>query len=135
MQKPKRKIISTALLAFAGANFLSGCSEPEQTPQDAYCVNRDNVVVDERHCDDDDKDGYSNGGGLFIFSTGFYGGGHHAGTRLPVDRRTSSFPITDRTARKNAGLPEAGATKPGTRVNAGFGNTNVSGNPNASKGG
>jgi hypothetical protein len=96
--------------AFLASGVLTACGEEQETyTEDVYCATEDGEVIDEKYCDDDDR----NGIGGFIWIGGF-GGGWGPGYRLPVAQRTSSMPYNDAAARERAGLPRTGkVTGPG----------------------
>lgn len=72
------KTVTLSVVPLLAAGFLAGCGEEEVT-ENAYCVTPDDVVVENRYCDDD----YDGGGGGFIwFFTGstFTSGSRVTGT-------------------------------------------------------
>jgi hypothetical protein len=112
--RPPTRLTSLALATAVGAaGFLgTACSgEPEETrTEDVYCATEDGQIIDEKYCDDDDR----NGGGGFIF-IGSYGSGWGPGYRLPPNQTTTGrIPYNDSGARERAGLPGKGKlTGPG----------------------
>lgn len=114
------RIVTAAAVGISMTGVLSACSLGQD---DVYCVDKDNVVVDENLCDDTSSHG---GGGGYFFLIGAFGGGFGPGTRLDGSRgqRISS---TDGAARAAAGLPRSGKVSNGTKSSKGFGKGSSSG--------
>jgi hypothetical protein len=93
--------------AFLASGVVTACgSEQETYTEDVYCATEDGTVIDEKYCDDDDR----NFGGGFIW-IGSFGGGWGPGYRLSGGQH---FPYNDAAARERAGLPRTGkVTGPG----------------------
>jgi hypothetical protein len=93
--------------AFLASGVLSACGSGQETStEDVYCATEDGTVIDEKYCDDDDRNGF--GGFIWI---GAFGGGWGPGYRLTGGQH---FPYNDRAARVRAGLPATGkVTGPG----------------------
>ena len=108
------RIVTAAAVGISMSGVLSACSLGSN--DDVYCVDKDNVVVDEDLCDDT----RGGGGGGYFFLIGAFGGGIGPGARLDGSRgqRISS---TDRAARAAAGLPASGKVSNGTKSSKGFG--------------
>ncbi|HBV09975.1 hypothetical protein ACFO7V_15120 [Glutamicibacter bergerei] len=126
-------------VATAAALVLSSCASDagsnsgfESTPEDTvYCVDQDNVVVDEAQCNDAQGSSAHHGGSgigtaLMFFMIGRYAGGLRPGTRLDPTQSTQRFSTTDNAARTKAGL--SGTFRNGysasTGTPAGFGSSN-----------
>ncbi len=109
------RIVTAAAVGISMTGVLSACSLGNE---DVYCVDKDNVVVDEALCDESNSSG--GGGGGFFFLIGAFGGGYGPGTRLDGSRgqRISS---TDRAGRERAGLPGSGRVSNGSKSTGGFG--------------
>ncbi|MER8025675.1 hypothetical protein [Glutamicibacter protophormiae] len=107
--------------------FESTSTAPEDT---VYCVDEDNVIVDETQCDDAQQTsahhhGPGIGTALMFFMIGRYAGGLRPGTKLDPAQSTQRFRSDDAAARSKAGL--SGTVRNGysasTGKPAGFGST------------
>ena len=123
---PSTRFILPAV-ATAAALVLSGCgssgfesSEPEDT---VYCVNQDNVVVDEDQCGEEGTTGHSTHSGgsslLLWYMIGKYTAGQRPGAQLDPALASHRVQTTDTAGRTAAGLNATGTVKNGQ--NAGFG--------------
>ncbi len=121
--------------------MLTGCGSDsgfESTPDPStaaaedtvYCVDEDNVIVDETQCDDAQQTsaqhhGPGIGTALMFFMIGRYAGGLRPGTKLDPAQSTQRFRSDDAAARSKAGL--SGTVRNGysasTGKPAGFGST------------
>ncbi|WP_313813285.1 hypothetical protein [Glutamicibacter sp.] len=101
-------------VATAAALVLSSCGSDSgfesSTPDDTvYCVDENNVVVDESQCNDaapssTHHTGSGIGTALMFFMIGRYAGGLRPGTRLDPAQSTQRFRSDDTAARSKAGL-------------------------------
>lgn len=110
------RIVTAAAVGISMSGVLSACS---LGTEDVYCVDENNVVVDEALCDDTRASGGGTGAGYF-FLIGAFGGGFGPGTRLDGSRGTR-ISSTDRAARAQYGLPRSGTVSNGTKSSTGFG--------------
>jgi len=94
------RLVKAALAGTLALPSLAGCSS-NHVDQYANCVDRNNVVVDDRYCDDSH---YYGGGGYFIWmSSSHYGRGYS----VPSSSRSYINP-GDSSSRARAGLPSSG---------------------------
>ncbi|MGC0270399.1 hypothetical protein ACPROK_12610 [Glutamicibacter soli] len=107
-------------VATAAALVLTSCGSDsgfESTPDPStaaaedtvYCVDEDNVIVDETQCDDAEQTstqhhGPGIGTALMFFMIGRYAGGLRPGTKLDPSQSTQRFRSDDAAARSKAGL-------------------------------
>lgn len=127
-------------VATAAALVLTSCGsdsgfESSSTDEDTvYCVDENNVVVEEDLCNNTEQSATHHGGSgvgtaLMFFMMGRFAGGLRPGTTLDPAQATQRFSTTDTEARKNAGL--SGTFKNGysasTGKPAGFGTTQRNG--------
>lgn len=97
MSTTQRRLRSTAVpLAFMSVmgGLFAACGEEEET---AYCVDANNVVVDNEQCGDEDSGG---SGGFFWFFAGrsLAGGAVTKGTRLTGGAGSARIVSTDKSA-------------------------------------
>ena len=113
--KMRRHVVTPSVVVLAAAAFLTGCGAGE--PDDVvYCVDKDNVIVDDSKCDDSTG---THGNGAFWYMMGRYSPGLTPGTRLDPGLSTARFSSTDSAARTKAGFSPTG--KISTGKSAGFG--------------
>jgi len=94
------RLVKAALAGTLALPSLAGCSS-NHVDQHANCVDRNNVIVDDRYCDDSH---YYGGGGYFIWmSSSHYGRGYS----VPSGNRSYINP-GDSSSRARAGLPRSG---------------------------
>lgn len=130
-------------VATAAALVLTGCgssgfetaSQPEDT---VYCVNAQNVVVDEAQCE---SEANANGGTthnsvgsslLLWYMVGRFTSGLRPGARLDPAMSSHRVQTTDAAGRSAAGLSPTGAVKNGQ--SAGFGKSGTTGKPGSNPG-
>lgn len=125
---PTTRFILPAV-ATAAALVLSGCgssgfesSAPEDT---VYCVDQDNVVVDEAQCEEESATGHSTHAGgsslLLWYMVGQFTAGQRPGAQLNPAFASHRVQTTDTAGRTAAGLSATGTVKNGQ--SAGFGKT------------
>lgn len=121
----KAKASLTALGVAFAASGLTGCSGVPAEPPDervAYCVDADGTILDERVCDQDDKDHYRPGSFIWI---GNYPTGWATGTRV-TDWNNPSYSgqraqASDTAARSKIGVSSTGKVATGTKGGIGIG--------------
>lgn len=115
--KMRRHVATPSVVVLAAAAFLTGCGAGE--PDDAvYCVDNDNVVVDDNKCDDSTG---THGNGAFWYMMGRYNSGLTPGTRLDPGLSTARFSSTDSAARTKAGFSPTGKISTGRSGGLGAG--------------
>ena len=130
-------------VATAAALVLTGCgssgfesaAQPEET---VYCVDQDNVVVDEAQCE---AEANATGGNthnsvgsslLLWYMVGRFASGQRPGTKLDPAFSSHRVQTTDSVGRSAAGLSPTGAVKNGQ--SAGFGKSGTSNKPGSTPG-
>jgi hypothetical protein len=78
MARRSNQAVGLSVVPLLAASFLAGCGDEDET---AYCVDREDRVVENRYCDDE-TDGVT-GGGLFFWYFGGVGG-LRVGQRVPA---------------------------------------------------
>ncbi len=101
------KTVKLSVVPPLAAGVLAGCGEEEVT-ENAYCVTPDDVVVENRYCDDD----YDGGGGGFIWF--FTGSSFSSGSRV-TGTAGEKIRAADRAAlAKKGGFGSTASRSPGT---------------------
>ncbi len=95
------RLVRAAVAGTLVVPSLAACSS-NRADQYANCVDRNNVVVEARYCD---EPRYYGGGGYFIFmGPSLFGNGYS----VPYGNRGGYINPGDSSARSRAGLPSAG---------------------------
>lgn len=126
-----RAVTTPSVVVLAAAAFLGGCgtSEPDDV---VYCVDKNNVIVDQDRCDDSSG---TTSNGAFWYMMGRYNSGLQPGTQLNPAQSTARFRSTDTAARTKAGVPATGKIATGKSSGFGTGSGKSGGFGGGSKGG
>lgn len=100
----RRIVLSAAFLGLAAGGAAACDDGREETSRDFYCVDADNVVLDERECD---------GGDHYLAHVPHTGTSYAPGARVPADVN-HRFRADDRAARAQWNLPETGRVSNGS---------------------
>lgn len=98
------KRITLPTVAVAAALVLSGCSAGFGEADRAYCVDKDDRVVSEEHCDQT-RDGTSAG---FWFLAGRFASDLKPGSKIDSSQVTSRIAASDAAGRTAAGIGKTG---------------------------
>ncbi len=121
----KSKSLKLSVVPVVAAAFLAGCGEEEEQ-ETAYCVDENEMVVDNSQCDDEYDRGGGGGGFFWFFAGGSIGRGLGPGSRvggLQGDRIRAS----DRAALANRGGFGSRARSTGVGRGAGSSSSGFSG--------
>jgi hypothetical protein len=110
-QRPRRRSRDVALVAVPVlALAFSACGSDDDT---AYCVDKNDRIVENRYCDDEAVRGNNGGGGAAILPFFWYyggGGGRLApGTRLTGGERVAASNIAENARRGGYGSSSRGS--------------------------
>lgn len=120
-------ITAASALAFG----LSGCGANE--PDDVvYCVDENNVIVDQDLCDDSSG---THSNGIFWYMMGRYSSGMQPGQSLDPQLQTARFRSNDGAARTKAGFKSSGKISTGKSAGFGTGSGKSGGFGGGAKGG
>jgi hypothetical protein len=86
MPRHSSTAVRLSVVPLLAASFLAGCGDDEET---AYCVDKNDQVVENRYCDNE-SDGISPGGAFFWYFAGSSLGNITRGQRVSGGERVSA---------------------------------------------